>query len=126
MKLRKSAGAGPRPHLVGHFGDPSPGLTGHELDMAAIEERGGQDQLNLLILHLFDQFGQVLGGGGDPGYGLHKTHFLDPKAAAEIGPDVVVRHRLGAEIRLHLTQPAAQEGFVMLRFQEVQELAVFV
>ena len=38
----------------------------------------------------------------------------------------MVRHRLGAEIGLHLSQPAAQEGFVMLRFQEVLELAVFV
>ena len=62
--------------------------------------------------------------GGIARLRLHVGDHAEAEAAGEVGPHVVVVHGLGAVVREHHAQPAAQQGLLVLAFQVGLQLAV--
>ena len=108
-----------------HGHNLGPRLLGQELRVAWIIVRRRQNNTNFFRLHGLHESLQMPGRGRDAWFRFHEPTQGEPETLGEVGPEIMVRHRLGASIGQKSPKPATQEMRLMLALEECGQPAVF-
>ena len=102
-----------------------PGVLGQELRVTWIIVHRCQNNTNFFCPHGLHEFLQMPGRGWDPWLGFHQPTHGEPKALTEVGPEIMIGHRLGASVGQHLSKPSPKQIGLMLALEERCQPAVF-